>query len=184
MDVQDPAITVLLKLTDEDAYLSIWTTTPWTLPSNLGVAVGPDLTYVKVRDPDLAHPVYLAEERLSAYGDYEVLERVPGTALIGRRYEPLFDYFADRRDDGAFVVIGGDYVTTESGTGLVHQAPAFGEEDYQAFRAAGIDAIVCPVDMQGVFTAEVRDFAGQHVKDADKDIIRHLKDAGCCTGRT
>ena len=178
MDVQDPAVTVLLKLAEEDAYLSVWTTTPWTLPSNLGVAVGPELAYVKVRDPELEHPVYLARERLAAYGDYEVLEEVKGTDLIGRYYEPLFDYFADEAAQGAFVVIGGDYVTTESGTGLVHQAPAFGEEDYQAFRAAGLKSIVCPVDMHGHFTDEVSDFAGQHVKEADKHIIRHLKEAG------
>ena len=96
----------------------------------------------------------------------------------GRRYEPLFPYFADQEPLGAFVVVMDDYVTTDSGTGLVHQAPAFGEDDYRILRAAGIEAFACPVSMQGAFTDEVSDFAGQYVKDADKDIVRYLKDRG------
>jgi isoleucyl-tRNA synthetase len=178
MDVQDPAVTVLFALQDEDAYLTAWTTTPWTLPSNLAICVGPEIEYVKVRDPELDKPVYIAAERLASYGDYEVLARVVGKDLVGKRYAPMFPYFADQVDLGAFVVISGDYVTTDSGSGLVHQAPAFGEDDYQAFRAAGLEAFVCPVDMNGLFTDEVTDFAGQHVKEADKNIIRYLKDKG------
>lgn len=178
MDVQDPAVTVLFALEDEEAYLTAWTTTPWTLPSNLAVCVGPDIEYVKVLDPDIDKPVYIASERLASYGEYEVLARVSGKDLVGKRYAPMFPYFADQAAEGAFVVISGDYVTTDSGSGLVHQAPAFGEDDYQAFRAAGLKAFVCPVDMNGVFTDEVTDFAGQHVKEADKNIIRHLKEAG------
>ncbi|MEM1434639.1 MAG: isoleucine--tRNA ligase [Pseudomonadota bacterium] len=177
--VQDPAITVLLKLADEEAHLAVWTTTPWTLPSNLAVCVNPDIDYVRVRDPATSTVLYLARARLEAYGsDFEVLAEMKGSALLGRRYEPLFPYFADQTSAGAFQVIGGDYVTTESGTGLVHQAPAFGEDDYQAFQAAGIDAFACPVDMNGIFTELVSDFAGQHVKDADRNIIRWLKDQG------
>lgn len=178
MDVQDPAVTVLFALQDEEAYLTAWTTTPWTLPSNLAVCVGPEIEYVKVQDPELDKPVYIAAERLASYGDYEVLARVVGKDLVGKRYTPIFPYFADQVDLGAFVVISGDYVTTDSGSGLVHQAPAFGEDDYQAFRAAGLEAFVCPVDMNGIFTDEVTDFAGQHVKEADKNIIRYLKDNG------
>ncbi|MEM6707309.1 MAG: isoleucine--tRNA ligase [Pseudomonadota bacterium] len=176
--VQDPAITVLMKLADEDAYLAIWTTTPWTLPSNLAVCVNPAVEYVKVRDKGSNRTLYLAAERVSAYGEFEELARVPGHELLGRRYEPLFPYFADQAAKGAFVVIGGDYVTTDSGTGLVHQAPAFGEDDYNAFQAAGIDAFACPVDMNGRFTDDVVEYAGQHVKEADKAIIRRLKDDG------
>lgn len=178
MDVQDPAVTVLFKLKDEQAYLTAWTTTPWTLPSNLAVCVGPDIEYVKVRDPELDMPLYLAADRLSSYGDYEVLERMPSSALVGKTYEPMFPYFAEQAAQGAFVVIDGDYVTTDSGSGMVHQAPAFGEEDYQAFRAAGLTAFACPVDMNGIFTDEVPDFAGQQVKDADKNIIRAIKERG------
>ena len=180
-EVQDPAITVLLRLEDEDAHLAIWTTTPWTLPSNLAVCVGPDLEYARVRDTERDVVLYLAADRVEHYGKrhaLEVLGTVKGSELEGRRYHPLFPYFADQVEQGAFVVITGDYVTADDGTGLVHQAPAFGEDDYEAFRAAGIDAFAMPVTLEGRFTDEVPHFAGQHVKDADRDIIRYLKDDG------
>lgn len=177
-DVQDPAVTVLFKLTDEDAYLSAWTTTPWTLPSNLGICVGADIDYVKVRDAAAGKVFYVAEACMGAYGEFEVLEKLKGSALVGRSYEPLFPYFADERARGAFVVLADDYVTTEAGTGMVHQAPAFGEDDYRILQAAGIEAFVVPVTPNGIFTDEVSDFAGQYIKDADKEIIRYLKDAG------
>jgi isoleucyl-tRNA synthetase len=180
-EVQDPAITVLLKLCDEDAHLAIWTTTPWTVPSNLAVCVNPELSYAKVRDSERNVTFYLAEGRVAAYGErhaLEVLEVVPGSALAGRRYEPAFTYFEEQRAAGAFTVITGDYVTADDGTGLVHQAPAFGEDDYNAFRAAGLEAFAMPVGLDGRFDAQVPDFAGQHVKDADREIIRHLKESG------
>ncbi|MEC7780433.1 MAG: class I tRNA ligase family protein, partial [Pseudomonadota bacterium] len=128
-DVQDPAITVLLKLVEEDTHLAIWTTTPWTVPSNLAVCVGDDIEYSLVVDEESGKQIYLATERLDQYqGDTEfrVVKTLLGKDLVGRRYEPVFDYFAEKADEGAFVVISGDYVTTDSGTGLVHQAPAFG----------------------------------------------------------
>ena len=178
MDVQDPAITVLFKLTDEDAYLTAWTTTPWTLPSNLAICVGDDIEYVLVTDPDAGRDLYIAADRVSAYGAYEEKARLPGRELVGRKYEPLFPYFADQVEQGAFVVVADDYVSTESGTGMVHQAPAFGEDDYRILRDHGIEAFACPVTVHGEFTEEVDDFAGQHVKNADKDIIRYLKDRG------
>ena len=180
-DVQDPAITVLLKLADEDAHLAIWTTTPWTVPSNLAVCVGDEIEYSLIVDEESGKHIYLATERLEHYqGDTEfrVVKTLLGKELVGRRYEPVFDYFADKADEGAFVVISGDYVTTDSGTGLVHQAPAFGEEDYKAFQAAGLEAFACPVSLHGEFTDEVPDFAGRHVKEADKDIISALKTKG------
>ena len=178
MEVQDPAITVLLKLVDEDAYLAVWTTTPWTLPSNLAVCVGADIPYVKAWDAQFGRHIYCAEERLAAYGGLEVKARLHGADLVGRTYEPLFPYFAAERDRGAFVVVADDYVTGHEGTGLVHQAPAFGEDDQRVLRTAGIAAFVCPVSMGGRFTAEVEDFAGQHVKDADPAIISYLKERG------
>ncbi|MED6340883.1 MAG: isoleucine--tRNA ligase, partial [Pseudomonadota bacterium] len=180
-DVQDPAITVLLKLVDEDAHLAIWTTTPWTVPSNLAVCVGDDIEYSLVVDEESGKQIYLATERLDQYqgdSEFRVVKTLLGKDLVGRRYEPVFDYFADKADEGAFVVISGDYVTTASGTGLVHQAPAFGEEDYKAFQAAGLEAFACPVSLHGEFTDEVPDFAGRHVKEADKDIISALKAKG------
>lgn len=173
---QDPAVTVLFRLDDEDAWLAAWTTTPWTLPSNLAVCVGEDIDYVRVRDGERS--IYLAADRLAHYGDYPVEATVKGSELVGRSYAPLFPFFAGQKAQGAFTVISGDYVTTDSGTGMVHQAPAFGEDDYQAFQAAGLDAFACPVDMQGVFTDEVGAFAGMPVKEADKAIIRALKDDG------
>ena len=178
LEVQDPAITVLLKLADEDAWLSVWTTTPWTLPSNLAVCVGPDIDYVKAHDPEAGRDIYFAAERLSDFGDFDVRARVKGRDLAGRSYEPAFSYFAGERDKGAFVVVTDDYVTTEEGTGLVHQAPAFGEDDQRVLQHAGIAAFVCPVTMQGRFTDEVTDFAGLYVKDADRKIIRYLRDGG------
>jgi isoleucyl-tRNA synthetase len=179
-DVQDPAITVLFRLADEDAYLTAWTTTPWTLPSNLAICVGPDIDYVRAWDPERGIVLYLAKARLDAYAEHrlEVLGELKGRELLGRRYEPLFPYFADQVDKGAFVVVMDDYVTTDAGTGMVHQAPAFGEDDYRVLQQAGITAFAVPVTLNGIFTADVTDFAGQYVKDADKDIIRALKDRG------
>ena len=182
VDVQDPAITVLFKLEDEDAYLSAWTTTPWTLPSNLAVCVGADIDYVKVADAEAGKTFYLADARLADYRarhpSLSVESRLKGADLVGRRYRPLFDYFAAESERGAFVVVADDYVTTDEGTGLVHQAPAFGGDDYRVLQTAGIEAFVCPVTMRGEFTDEVRDFAGQFVKDADRHIVRHLKECG------
>jgi isoleucyl-tRNA synthetase len=180
-DVQDPAITVLFKLKDEDAYMSAWTTTPWTLPSNLGLCVNKKITYVKVKDPELGKDIYLAKDRLEVVGkgkNLEVLSEHSGSELVGKQYEPLFTYFADQVSEGAFVVVADDYVSTEAGTGIVHQAPAFGEDDFRVMKQHGITALVCPVDFEGKFTEEVSDYAGVYVKDADKDIIRQLKDEG------
>ena len=177
-DVQDPAVTVLLRLQDEDAYLAIWTTTPWTLPSNLAVCVGADIDYQLIQDGD--RQIYMAAARVAHYlGEQpQVLKTLKGSELVGRRYEPLFPYFADQVELGAFVVVSDDYVTTDSGTGLVHQAPAFGEDDNRVLKANGIEALVCPVTLSGEFTDEVPDFAGQHVKEADKGIIARLKSQG------
>ena len=178
LDVQDPAVTVLLKLEDEDAYLAIWTTTPWTLPSNLAVCVGESIEYVKVYDSAADKEFYVARDRLSAYGDLPITSSLYGRDLFGKKYQPPFQYFLDQADLGAFVVVSDDYVTTDSGTGLVHQAPAFGEDDYRVLRAHDVEAFVCPVSLAGTFTDEVADFSGLHVKDADKEIIKSLKDAG------
>jgi len=180
-DVQDPAITVLFKLEDEDAWLSAWTTTPWTLPSNLGLCVNADMEYVKVRDEELGKVIYVARSRLESVGknrNLTELSNCPGSALVGKKYLPLFPYFNQLKAEGAFTVFADDYVTSDSGTGIVHQAPAFGEDDFRVMKANGVSTVVCPVDMEGKFTDEVTDFAGVHVKDADKHIIKRLKEAG------
>ena len=175
-DVQDPAVTVLFELEDSDAYLAVWTTTPWTLPSNLAICVGNDIEYVLVEDKESNKKIYMAKERVSHYfDDIEVINTIKGSDLVQQRYKPVFPYFSDQVKDGAFVVLSDDYVTTDSGTGLVHQAPAFGEDDLRVIKSYGISAMVCPVDLHGKFTNEVSDFAGMYVKDADKKIIEYLK---------
>lgn len=179
-DAQDPSITVLFKLEDSNKWVAAWTTTPWTLPSNLALCVGKDITYVEAHDAQLKRTIILAEARLEDIGRHRQLSvrrQLKGADLVGLRYEPLFGYFKGLRDQGAFTILEDDYVSTESGTGIVHQAPAFGEDDFRVAAAAGIPS-VCPVDMAGKFTSEVADFAGLHVKEADKPIVRQLKERG------
>lgn len=179
-DVQDPAVTVLFQLKDEpNTYVAAWTTTPWTLPSNLGLCVGADIDYVKVLDEETNQQIILAEARLSSYEKkkkLKILDTFKGTTLKNKKYIPLFDYFKNLEAEGAFKIFNDDYVTTDSGTGVVHLAPAFGEDDNRVFREAKIAAIVCPIDDAGKFTSEVPDFVGQYVKDADKNILKNLKD--------
>jgi isoleucyl-tRNA synthetase len=175
-DVDDPALTVRLKVDGAaDTYLLIWTTTPWTLPSNLGVAVGEALDYVKVKHEDGNTYIVAADLKKAALGDKgDVLEAVKGSALVGLTYEPLFPFFADNKAQGAFRVIPSGHVTTTDGTGLVHMAPAFGEDDFVACQKAGIP-LVDPVDDEGNFTSLVPPYAGMNVKEADKQIIADLK---------
>ncbi|OBI91176.1 isoleucine--tRNA ligase [Mycobacterium asiaticum] len=179
---QDPALTVGFKVVSGDsqnelagAYLLIWTTTPWTLPSNLAVAVNPGVSYVEVRAGD--RRFVLAEARLAAYArelgeEPEVLRVIPGSELLGTRYLPPFPYFLDAHN--AFQVLPGEFVTTEDGTGLVHMAPAYGEDDMATTDPVGI-VPVTPVDAKGRFDATVPDYQGQHVFDANPQIIRDLK---------
>ncbi|MCM1321147.1 MAG: isoleucine--tRNA ligase [Bacteroides sp.] len=198
-DVHDPAITIRFKITqagknlgdkdiaDGKTYMLAWTTTPWTLPSNLGLTVGPDIDYVKVRDEDECY--ILAESRLHAYykdpAACDIVWRKKGIELAGTRYEPLFPYFAELANTtdgsdgnppsiGAFRVFTADFVSTEDGTGIVHTAPGFGEDDNKVFKGSGVPTI-CPVDSECKFTAEVPDYQGRFVKDCDKDIIERLK---------
>ncbi|MCK5843962.1 MAG: isoleucine--tRNA ligase, partial [Victivallales bacterium] len=143
------------------------------------LAVGPDIQYVRVRDGE--NEYILAQAKLSAYytdpDAYEILGKLTGAELVGARYKPLFPYFANLADDGAFKIIPANYVTTEDGTGIFHTAPGFGEDDAAAAKEHGIPE-VCPVDNECKFTAEVSDYAGRYVKDVDKEIIRRLKDEG------
>ena len=174
--VQDPALTVAFVLETGESLLA-WTTTPWTLPSNLALAVAPDVSYVRVRHNGTVY--ILAEARLGAYEKElegaEVLDTVLGSTLVGRTYTPMFSYFADQPD--AFRIIAGDFVTTEDGTGVVHLAPGFGEDDQRVCSENGIGLVV-PVDSRGLFTSEVPDFFGMLVFDANPLIIRELKSRG------
>jgi isoleucyl-tRNA synthetase len=177
-DRQDPAVTVALRLESGEKAL-VWTTTPWTLPSNLAAAVHPDVDYVTVVGSD-GDKYLLAEARVAAYArelgeEPEVVARYKGSDLVGKKYLPPFDFFVGR--ENAHQVLTADYVTTDDGTGIVHIAPAFGEDDKLVTDAAGIEVVV-PVGPDGKFTAEVAPYAGVHVFEANKLIIRDLKDAG------
>ena len=196
-DVQDPTVTVRTKaLTAESAamkdllakeptvYLLIWTTTPWTLPENLMMCAGAAIDYVAVRDvTDDAKPVYImAKARLPHIfkkpEQYEVVAEFKGTELKGTSYEPIFPYFADKKAEGAFRVLNDDYVTTDDGVGIVHIAPAYGEDDFRVCKEAGMLAMVDPLDASCNFTDQVPEYAGRFCKDCDKDIIKRLKAEG------
>ncbi|MEM7322011.1 MAG: isoleucine--tRNA ligase [Actinomycetota bacterium] len=180
---QDPALSVAFSLDEAPGdpgpmKMVAWTTTPWTLPSNLALAVGPDISYAVVPGPDgdLLLVADAARERYSReLGDVEPVAMLTGADLVGRTYRPLFPYFADHPN--SFVVLGGDFVETGEGTGIVHIAPGFGEDDQRICEAAGIELVV-PVDDEGRFTAEVTDFVGMNVFDANPEVIKHLKAEG------
>jgi isoleucyl-tRNA synthetase len=177
LDRQDPAVTVGLRLETGELAL-VWTTTPWTLPSNLAMAVHPDVDYVAVEHDGERY--LLAEARVAAYArelgeNPPVVARYKGSDLLGRRYIPPFDFFVGR--ENAHQVLAADYVTTEDGTGIVHIAPAYGEEDKVVTDAAGI-APVTPVNSKGRFGPEVPPYEGMHVFDANGQIIADLKARG------
>lgn len=181
-DVQDPAITVKFKLIDEDAFILAWTTTPWTLISNLALAVGPDVKYVKVRAHESGEMYYLAKSRLDSVfkkkkgepDGYTIVDEVTASELRGRHYQPLFRYF--QHQENAFVILCDEFVTAGDGTGIVHLSPAYGEDDFRVCAAAGID-FVDPLDEEAKYKAIIPEYTGVFVKDADKDIIKALKDS-------
>ena len=203
---QDPAVTIRFKvtkapvgvndpeMTNGKTYFLAWTTTPWTLPSNLGLCMGPDVVYVKLLDKESGDFYIMAEARISAYykdpKDYEIIYKHTGKEFIGAEYEPLFPYFERLKDPkvcaeeskqkcekGAFRMFNADYVSTEDGTGIVHIAPAFGEEDHKVFAGSGVPEVE-PLDAECKFTKEVSDYEGIFVKDADKAIMERLKKEG------
>ncbi|KAK5051992.1 Isoleucine--tRNA ligase, cytoplasmic [Exophiala bonariae] len=185
----DPAVVIAFPLVDDPkTSLLAWTTTPWTLPSNIGLAVNANYEYIKFLDQESGQQFIMLEKLLKTlYKDpkkakYTILERIKGTDLKDKQYIPPFDYFYDDFKDRAFKVLNASYVTDDDGTGVVHQAPAFGEEDFRVAMENGIishDQLPPnPVDDTGRFTSEVPDFAGQHVKEADKQIMKHLKASG------
>lgn len=181
-DIDDPSLTVAFPLVDDpNTALLAWTTTPWTLVSNLALMVGPEVDYVLIRDLIKNRQFILAELRLSVYypdpASYQVIKRLKGVDLANMRYQPLLPYFAHRAETGAFRVLLEPSVSVEDGTGVVHSAPAFGEVDFAACRREGIE-IECPVDQNGRFTSEISDYQGLFVKDADKAIMRRLKEQG------
>ena len=178
---QDPWVISKFKtqttLNNKPVYLLAWTTTPWTLPSNLALAVGADIEYAFV---DMGEEVFVAGVRaLSKYEKVfgkspKIIKKCLGKELVGQEYEPLLDYFKHKAKEGAFKVILADFIDANEGTGLAHEAPAFGEDDYWVCKANGIP-IVNPVDAKGRFTDEVKDFKGRNVIEANQDIIRFLR---------
>lgn len=217
-EVPDPEIMVTFPIVDDSdgAAFVAWTTTPWTLPSNLALCVNANFLYMKVRNKVTGKIYVLAETRLAelpvekakkgapngAVNDsktvdskskgssggkskptdtYEVLDKFSGASLVGTKYVPLFDYFKDF-SDVAFKVVADDYVTSDSGSGIVHCAPAFGEDDYRVCLSNQIitkgESLVVAVDDDGCFTDRITDFKGRYVKEADKDIILAVKEKG------
>ncbi|MBO5643014.1 MAG: isoleucine--tRNA ligase [Kiritimatiellae bacterium] len=196
-DVQDPTVTVRTKAiaatsetiksllsAEKTVYLLVWTTTPWTLPENLMICAGASIDYVAVRDlSDDLKPLYImAKARLEHIfkkeGTYEIVAEFKGDQLKGVEYEPIFPYFADKKSEGAFRVTNDDYVTTDDGVGLVHIAPAYGEDDFRVCKEAGMTAFVDPLDDACAFTDAIPELKGRFCKDCDKDLIKTLKSQG------
>ena len=174
-ETEDPSIFIKFKAKEEDnTYFLAWTTTPWTLISNVALVVHPDEKYVKIKHKD--EYLILAEARLDVIdGKYEIIEEYRGKELEYMKYEQLFQY--EKPDGKAFFICLADYVTMDDGTGVVHTAPAFGEDDYRLGVKYEL-GFLQPVDAAGKFTDVITDYKGQFVKDADKQIIRDLKHRG------
>ena len=179
-DKTDTAITVLFKL-ENGMKILVWTTTPWTLPSNLMLAVGNDISYAVMEEDGQKY--VLAEALLGRYKQQlakaERVGTLKGSELVGLSYEPMFPYFKHLKEKGAFRVLAGEFVSTEDGTGVVHIAPGFGQDDFEACRAYDENfPVVCPVDEAGKFTAEVSDYAGKQVFEANEPVMQWLKQNG------
>jgi len=202
-DVRDPAVVVDFPILDDEdgeAAFVAWTTTPWTLPSNIALCVHPEMEYVRVKDKKTSKVYVLARARLpqlypimnnkkkwkpeKAAEHYEIVKTYKGSDLVGKKYRPVFDFFADGSPESKeyWRVISDTYVTDDAGTGIVHQAPAFGEDDYRVCLAHGViqkgKDLPCPVDSNGQFTDQVPPVKGKHVKEADATLIKLLKESG------
>ena len=181
-DVKDPSVYVKMKVKGEtNTYFLVWTTTPWTLISNVALAIHPKIEYVKVElmsgeDDALAGTgefLILAKARLGVLKDkYRIIAEFAGKELAGKEYERLFNYHQTK--EKGWYVVEADFVTTEDGSGIVHMAPAYGEDDYQTGRKYGLPTIH-PVNKSGEFDETVTDYKGKFVKDADAEIIQDLK---------
>jgi isoleucyl-tRNA synthetase len=176
-EVEDPSVFVKVRAADDpDLYYLVWTTTPWTLISNVALAVQPNADYVRVKygGEQLLLAEALAEKVLK--DGYEVIGRMKGSDLEHKRYEPMFEFYRDSIDN-AYFITNADFVTLDDGTGIVHMAPAFGADDYSVGQKYGLP-ILQAVETNGRFKSEVTDWAGMFIKDADPLIIRNLKERG------
>jgi len=178
-NIKEESIVVKFKLEDENVFALAWTTTPWTLPSNLALTVNPNLIYSYLKDKSDNTIYLIGKDVISKFfkseSEYEILKEVSGKKLEGKKYEPLFNYFEGTKN--AFQIILGDFVTSDDGTGIVHTAPAFGEEDYEVCKKYKIP-LVQPVDEKGNFTNEVKDFRGKYIHETNREIIDFLKKKG------
>lgn len=191
-EVSDPSIIVTFPILNNGSptnkCLLVWTTTPWTLPSNLALCCNADLDYVEIQDNKTKVIYVCLENRLEFVfkkgyqTSHAIIRKIKGSDLKGLEYEPIFDYFLNFKKFGAFTVVNDNYVSAEAGTGIVHQAPYFGEDDHRVCLAHKIISkdgdIVCPVDAKGRFVEPVKDFLGTYVKEADKSIIKNLRQRG------
>jgi len=176
--VKDPSIFVKVKAADGDFSYLVWTTTPWTLPSNAALCIKPDADYVMVEHE--GEKLVLAEALVSkVFGTAEVkvLEKKKGSAFEKRKYIPLFDFYSSEHKDKAWYVITGDFVTLEDGTGIVHIAPGFGADDYDIGQKYGLPVLQA-IEANGIFKKSAAPYAGMFIKDADPIIIKDLKIAG------
>ncbi|MBN2454749.1 isoleucine--tRNA ligase [Candidatus Woesearchaeota archaeon] len=175
-DITEETITVAFRMKESERYLLAWTTTPWTLPGNVALAVHPDIVYSVVEHEGKQY--ILAKDAIPRYfKEPVVIEEFNGSDIVGKEYVPLFSYYEGKVDKKAWIVTDAKFVTTEEGTGIVHQAPAFGEEDYDNCREKGL-AFVQPINEDGIFTDEAPDFKGLYAKDADPKIIDYLEKEG------
>lgn len=180
-EVQDPSVYVKFQLDEaSDTYFLAWTTTPWTLISNMLLAVNPSISYVLIRLTKAETPTHIimAESLVSSViqEEYEVLKHLSGSELVGKTYKPLFDFVLKKFDKSeAWRVVAADFVTVEDGTGIVHIAPAYGADDFDTAKKEGVP-LFNPVDRDGCFDKSITEFAGMWFKDADKEILRNLKD--------
>jgi isoleucyl-tRNA synthetase len=190
-DVKDISVTVKFELIDEPGtFMLAWTTTPWTLPGNVALAVGPNVSYVKVKTPEGLY--WIAKDRMSAVvPDTEILEEKKGIELVGKKYKPLFDYYANdttlKNRENGWKVYAADFITTDTGTGIAHEAPAFGADDWELLKKENLP-FVQHVNMDGTFKPEVRDFAGMEAKPNSEDektrlgtdiaILKYLQEHG------
>ena len=180
-DVEDPSIFFTLKAREDfnkivkgDNFL-VWTTTPWCIPGNLAIAVGKDITYSRISIENKFY--WIAKERLLELEnyDFDIVDESIGSELIGAAYIPAYDEYEDTFQDGTFRIIHSDDTNTESGSGLVSQAPAYGESDFYALKNADIDVIVDPVTLAGKFDSTFSELKDLNVKDADKIVVEQLK---------
>lgn len=187
-DTTDPALYITFPLVEEpDVSLIAWTTTPWTLPSNLACAVNPEFDYVKIKDEEKDKMYIVAECRLkevlkqTKIKTHTVLAKMKGKDLVGKQYVPLFDYFKEMKEQKCFTIVDGKFVTKDAGTGIVHCAPGFGEDDYAICIEKGLvtsGTVPMPMDDDGKFKPVVSDYQGIYFKDADPIITKDLKDKG------